>query len=64
MGKSSGSAGSLDHLLDPSHAAPELLTDCFHTILLDRGWGKPPQMHAGEDEDIRITLRQITEGRQ
>jgi hypothetical protein len=36
-------------------------------LLLDRGWGKPPptpQRHTGEDDkDIRITLRQITEGR-
>ena len=36
-------------------------------ILLDRGCGKPaptPQRHTGEDDkDIRITLRQITEGR-
>ena len=29
-------------------------------ILLDRGWGKAPQPHTGEDDkDIRITIRQI-----
>jgi hypothetical protein len=33
-------------------------------ILLDRGWGKPPQPHTGEDDkDIRITVRNITESR-
>ena len=32
-------------------------------ILLDRGWGKAPQQHTGEDgNDIRITIRQIVEG--
>jgi len=33
--------------------------------LLDRGWGKPPQSHTGEDgeRDIRITVRHIAEGR-
>ena len=32
--------------------------------LLDRGWGKPAQPHKGEDDkDIRITIRNITEGR-
>jgi hypothetical protein len=32
--------------------------------LLDRGWGKAPQPHVGEaDNDIRITIRQIVEGR-
>jgi hypothetical protein len=31
--------------------------------LLDRGWGKPAQMHTGEDgEHIRITIRRIFEG--
>ncbi len=33
-------------------------------ILLDRGWGKPPQPHTGEDgKDIRVTIRQIVERR-
>jgi hypothetical protein len=32
-------------------------------MLLDRGWGKAPQPHTGEDgNDIRITIRQIIEG--
>ena len=30
-------------------------------ILLDRGWGKPPQAHTGEDGDIKVTIRQIVE---
>src|SRR5258705_11238680 len=31
-------------------------------ILLDRGWGKAPQSHVGEDGgDLRITIRQIIE---
>ena len=33
------------------------------TALFDRGWGKAPQPHAGEDgKDIRITIQQIVEG--
>ena len=32
-------------------------------ILLDRGWGKPPQPHTGEDgKDIRVVIRHIVEG--
>jgi hypothetical protein len=32
--------------------------------LLDRGWGKPAQMHTGEDGgDIRITIRKIFDDR-
>ena len=32
-------------------------------MLLDRGWGKAPQPHTGEDDkDIRVTIRTITEG--
>ena len=31
--------------------------------LLDRGWGKPAQPHTGEDGDIRVTIRTITEGK-
>jgi hypothetical protein len=32
------------------------------SMLLDRGWGRAPQPHAGEDGgDIRLTIRQITE---
>jgi hypothetical protein len=29
--------------------------------LLERGWGKPPQAHTGEDGDIRVTIRHIIE---
>jgi len=33
--------------------------------LLDRGWGKPPQAHTGEENEgkIRVTIRHISEGR-
>ena len=33
--------------------------------LLDRGWGKPPQAHTGEDGEgkIRVVIRHIVEGR-
>ena len=32
--------------------------------LLDRGWGRPPQTHTGEDGegDIKITIRHIIQG--
>ena len=31
-------------------------------ILLDRGWGRAPQPHTGEDDkDIRITVRNLIE---
>ena len=30
--------------------------------LLDRGWGKPAQPHTGEDGNIRVVIRTITEG--
>jgi hypothetical protein len=34
-------------------------------ILLDRGWGRAPQPHAGEDrKDIRVTIRNIVEGKE
>ena len=32
-------------------------------ILLDRGWGKAPQPHTGEDDrDIHVTIRNLVEG--
>jgi hypothetical protein len=32
------------------------------SVLLDRGWGKAPQAHVGEDDgDIRVTIRQIVD---
>ena len=33
-------------------------------ILLDRGWGKPPQAHTGENGEgnIRVIIRHIVEG--
>ena len=31
-------------------------------ILLDRGWGRAPQPHTGEDDkDIQITIRNVIE---
>ena len=35
------------------------------SILLDRGWGKPPQAHtgAGGEGKIRVVIRHIVEGR-
>ena len=35
------------------------------SALLDRGWGKAQQPHAGADGDgdIRVTIRQIVDGR-
>jgi hypothetical protein len=35
------------------------------SILLDRGWGRVPQTHTGEDGegDIRVTIRHIVQGR-
>ena len=34
------------------------------SILLDRGWGRVPQAHTGEDGegDIRVTIRHIVQG--
>ena len=47
-----------------SKAAPAAARVSAAQALLDRGWGKAPQPHTGEDDkDIRITLRHITEGR-
>ena len=35
------------------------------SILLDRGWGRAPQAHTGEDGegDIRVTIRHIVRSR-
>ena len=31
-------------------------------ILLDRGWGRAPQPHTGEDgKDVRVVIRQVAE---
>ena len=33
-------------------------------ILLDRGWGKAPQAHTGEDDgEIQVSIRRIVECR-
>jgi len=45
-------------------AAPAAARVSAASALLDRGWGKAPQPHTGEDGDIRVTVRTITEGRQ
>jgi len=46
-----------------SKAAPAAAHVSAASALLDRGWGKAPQPHSGEDGgDIRITIRQIVEG--
>jgi hypothetical protein len=51
-----------------AHIAAQSESDAARVMaansLLDRGWGKPPQAHTGEDGegDIRITIRHIMEG--
>ena len=46
-----------------SKAAPAAARVSAASALLDRGWGKPPQAHTGEDGgDISVTIRQIVEG--
>jgi len=47
-----------------SKAAPAAARVSAAQALLDRGWGKAPQPHTGEDDkNIRITIRQIVESR-
>ena len=44
-------------------AVPAATRVAAANILLDRGWGKPPQSHVGEEGgDVRVTIRQIVEG--
>jgi hypothetical protein len=46
-----------------SKAAPAAARVSAASALLDRGWGRAPQSHVGEDGgDIRVTIRQIVEG--
>ena len=45
-----------------SKAAPAAARVSAASALLDRGWGKPQQTHTGEDGDIRVVIRTITEG--
>ena len=46
-----------------SKAAPAAARVSAASALLDRGWGKAPQPHTGEDgETIRVVIRTITEG--
>ena len=45
-----------------SKAAPAAARVSAASALLDRGWGKAPQPHAGEDGgNIQVTIRQIVE---
>ena len=46
-------------------AAPPAARVSAAIHLLDRGWGKPPQTHTGQDGDgaIRVVIRHIVEGR-
>ncbi len=45
-----------------SKAAPAAARVSAASALLDRGWGKAPQPHTGEDDkDIHVTIRQIIE---
>ena len=46
-----------------SKAAPVAARVSAANALLDRGGGKPQQTHAGEDGDIRVIVRTITESR-
>ena len=47
-----------------SKAAPAAARVSAAQALLDRGWGKPAQPHTCEDDkDIRVTIRNITEGK-
>jgi hypothetical protein len=53
---------SLAAIMRQADAPPKARIQAI-AILLDRGWGKAPQQHTGEDDkDIRITIRQIVEG--
>ena len=48
-----------------SNVAPAAARVSAAQALLDRGWGKSAQPHTGEDgEAIRITIRNITEGKE
>ena len=47
-----------------SKAAPAAARVSAAQALLDRGWGKAPQPHTGEDDkEIRVTIRNIVEER-
>ena len=47
-----------------SKTAPAAARVSAAQALLDRGWGKAPQPHTGEDnKDIRVTVRNIVEER-
>jgi hypothetical protein len=42
------------------HGTSEAARISAIALLLERGWGKPPQAHTGEG-DIRVTIRHIIE---
>jgi hypothetical protein len=49
---------------NPGAEDPTSTSVAAAALLLGYGWGKPPQIHSGEDGgDIRITIRKmLTEG--
>ena len=54
---------SLAAIMRQADAPPKARLQAIN-ILLDRGWGKPPQTRTGEDgETIRVIVRTITDGR-
>ena len=50
--------------LPSQEAVPEGARVSAAIALLDRGWGKPPQAHAGEggEGEIIVTIRHLVEG--
>lgn len=50
---------------DPGKDQPTSVSVSAAAILLERGWGRPAQPHTGADgeSDIRITIRNIIEGK-
>jgi hypothetical protein len=51
--------------IDSQEAVPPAARVAAAGILLDRGWGKAPTTHTGADgeDDIKVTIRHIVEGR-
>ena len=53
---------SLAAIMRQADAPPNARVQAI-AILLDRGWGKAPQPHTGEDDrDIHVTIRNLVEG--
>ena len=53
---------SLAAIMRQADAPPNARVQAI-AILLDRGWGKPQQTHTGQDGDVRVTIRNITESK-